>query len=153
MSREVWEPNRNADILCAGLFPAAALRLECKALKPKRQPQGCDSSTHWFLDLITLSARSSTLGGIVRPICFAVLRLTISSNFVDIKPPASTSSRSSYTAGNRFFSAEFASRVRCAVDGGGSHNEALHLSFGGGFQCALEIWVGASHFQGMKLYA
>jgi hypothetical protein len=32
--------------------------------------------------LITLSARNSTDCGIVRPICFAVLRLIISSNFV-----------------------------------------------------------------------
>ncbi len=32
--------------------------------------------------LITLSARASTLGGIVRPICFAVLRLISSSNCV-----------------------------------------------------------------------
>jgi hypothetical protein len=31
--------------------------------------------------LITLSARASTLGGIVRPICLAALRLTINSNF------------------------------------------------------------------------
>src|SRR6185295_19262229 len=31
---------------------------------------------------ITLSARASTLGGIVRPICFAVFRLITSSNFV-----------------------------------------------------------------------
>src|SRR5262245_37724028 len=32
--------------------------------------------------LITLSALASTFGGIVRPICFAVLRLMTSSNFV-----------------------------------------------------------------------
>src|SRR5690348_7980507 len=32
--------------------------------------------------LITLSALASTLGGIVRPICFAVLRLITNSNFV-----------------------------------------------------------------------
>ena len=32
--------------------------------------------------LITLSARTSTFGGIVRPICFAVFRLMTSSNFV-----------------------------------------------------------------------
>ena len=31
--------------------------------------------------LITLSARTSTFGGIVRPICLAALRLMISSNF------------------------------------------------------------------------
>src|SRR6266850_4940111 len=32
--------------------------------------------------LITLSARASTLGGIVKPICFAALRLITNSNFV-----------------------------------------------------------------------
>ena len=32
--------------------------------------------------LITLSARASTSGGIVRPICFAVLRLITNSNLV-----------------------------------------------------------------------
>ena len=31
---------------------------------------------------MTLSARASTFGGIVRPICLAVLRLMMSSNFV-----------------------------------------------------------------------
>jgi hypothetical protein len=31
---------------------------------------------------MTLSARTSTFGGIVRPICFAALRLMINSNFV-----------------------------------------------------------------------
>ena len=34
------------------------------------------------LSLITLSARASTSGGIVRPICFAALRLMTNSNFV-----------------------------------------------------------------------
>ena len=37
--------------------------------------------------LITLSARTSTFGGIVRPICFAAFRLMISSNF-SAAPPA-----------------------------------------------------------------
>ena len=32
--------------------------------------------------LITLSARASTFGGIVRPICFAAFRLMMNSNFV-----------------------------------------------------------------------
>jgi hypothetical protein len=36
-----------------------------------------------FFDyLISLSARASTLGGIVRPICLAVFRLITNSNFV-----------------------------------------------------------------------
>src|SRR5881397_1963949 len=34
------------------------------------------------LHRITLSALANTFGGIVRPICFAVLRLTTNSNFV-----------------------------------------------------------------------
>ena len=37
---------------------------------------------HYCVHLITLSARASTFGGIVRPICFAVFRLITSSNFV-----------------------------------------------------------------------
>ena len=32
--------------------------------------------------LITLSARTSTLGGIVRPSCLAVFKFTMNSNFV-----------------------------------------------------------------------
>ena len=45
------------------------------------------STCHSTLDtrpshLITLFARASTSGGIVRPICFAVLRLITNSNFV-----------------------------------------------------------------------
>jgi hypothetical protein len=39
-------------------------------------------SAHACIHLITLSARASTLGGIVRPICFAVFRLIANSNFV-----------------------------------------------------------------------
>ena len=34
------------------------------------------------IHLITLSVRASTLGGIVRPICFAAFKLTMNSNFV-----------------------------------------------------------------------
>jgi len=34
------------------------------------------------LSLITLSARASTFGGIVRPICFAAFKLMTNSNFV-----------------------------------------------------------------------
>src|SRR4030095_5810549 len=45
----------------------------------------CDWSFIWFCHcapyLITLSARASTLGGIVRPICFAAFRLMMNSNF------------------------------------------------------------------------
>ena len=36
----------------------------------------------FFDHLITLSARTSTFGGIVRPICFAAFRLMMSSNFI-----------------------------------------------------------------------
>jgi hypothetical protein len=44
--------------------------------------QSCERHMVFFHHLITLSALASTLGGIVRPICFAVLRLMINSNFV-----------------------------------------------------------------------
>src|SRR4030095_9107961 len=37
---------------------------------------------YFCLYLITLSARASTFGGIVTPICFAVFKLTTNSNFV-----------------------------------------------------------------------
>jgi hypothetical protein len=37
---------------------------------------------HCVSYLITLSARASTFGGMVRPICFAVFKLMISSNVV-----------------------------------------------------------------------
>ena len=37
--------------------------------------------------LITLSARASTLGGMVRPICLAVFRLITNSNFVGCDLP------------------------------------------------------------------
>ena len=37
-----------------------------------------------FCHLITLSARASTFGGIVRPICLAILRLITSSNFAGL---------------------------------------------------------------------
>src|SRR5215472_8669742 len=40
------------------------------------------SSRIWQHYLITLSALASTFGGIVRPICLAVLRLITNSNFV-----------------------------------------------------------------------
>ena len=41
-----------------------------------------DHSTIGYSHLITLSALASTFGGIVRPSCFAVLRLMMNSNFV-----------------------------------------------------------------------
>ena len=37
---------------------------------------------HPYIHLITLSALTSTFGGIVRPICFAVFRLMMNSNFI-----------------------------------------------------------------------
>ena len=47
--------------------------------------------------LITLSARASTLGEIVRPICFAVLRLITNSNFFDRSTGRSVSRRRTNT--------------------------------------------------------
>jgi hypothetical protein len=43
--------------------------------------------------LITLSALASTLGGIVRPICFAAFRLMMNSNFVGCSTGRSAKSR------------------------------------------------------------
>src|SRR6266480_2551711 len=55
----------------------ASTRSECSLI----DAQSSLLSTR-YCHLITLSARSSTLGGIVRPICFAVLKLMTNSNFV-----------------------------------------------------------------------
>src|SRR5207253_4089595 len=67
-----------------------AKRQEQSAKEAKRKEQSAKRTslaelrllTSDFCHLITLSARSRTSGGIVRPICFAVLRLITSSNFV-----------------------------------------------------------------------
>src|SRR5687768_10792105 len=83
-------PNR----LSAGLSSAAAARQTSKTQRAWRQVQSrrffyssefFPSAEHGLLTvehvyLITLSARAKTLGGIVRPICLAVLRLMVSSN-------------------------------------------------------------------------
>src|SRR5262249_22573358 len=59
---------------------------KCREQHGKRKANDCLS--HRFLRvcalcyLITLSARASTLGGIVRPICLAAFRLMMNSNFV-----------------------------------------------------------------------
>ena len=55
--------------------------------------------------LISLFARASTSGGIVRPICFAVLRLMISSNFVGC-----STGRSAGLAPFRILSTKYATR-------------------------------------------
>src|SRR5262245_36134572 len=76
--------NRESKVLCsyhsiAGVRSPAVARAESVAAK--------DFPAHCFrltadCHLITFSARMSTIGGIVRPICFAVLRLITNSNFV-----------------------------------------------------------------------
>ena len=59
--------------------------------------------------LITLSALASTFGGIANPICFAVLRLMISSNFLGCSTGRSTGLApfrilSTYVAARRYSS-------------------------------------------------
>src|SRR5262249_50640164 len=77
-------------------MPNLCLRLLRLRRKAKREEQSAKSRGNEFglltlacclaprvcFHLITLSARARTVGGIVRPICFAVLRLIINSNFV-----------------------------------------------------------------------
>src|SRR5262244_4510607 len=53
---------------------------------------GCEATYHIGPHLITLSALASTLCGIVRPICFSALRLTMTSNFVGCSTGRSPSS-------------------------------------------------------------
>src|SRR5215813_690592 len=69
--------------------PAAAPRRgSSQGARSKQQKQwrffssSLGHSTFVTSYLITLSARASTAGGIVRPICFAVFRLITNSNFV-----------------------------------------------------------------------
>jgi hypothetical protein len=69
----------------------ASLRTQTHDSEPKwcATPFLCGSLIRYSMpvypgaSLITLSARASTLGGIVRPICFAVFSLKIGSNLVD----------------------------------------------------------------------
>src|SRR5499427_2909253 len=68
------------EILSEELSSPAVPRRKRKARGAKRPAQ----HRKWFSSYyrITLSARASTLGGIVRPICLAAFRLMINSNFV-----------------------------------------------------------------------
>jgi len=62
-------------------LPTTSLhRLVLQAFNPKSKSGPADENPKCYL--MTRSARASTLGGIVRPICLAVLRLINSSNFV-----------------------------------------------------------------------
>ena len=61
------------------------LRLDTQA--KRREQDAYDQAGHWPLTSddyhrITLSALASTLGGMVKPICLAALRLMTNSNFV-----------------------------------------------------------------------
>ena len=58
-----------------------------------------------FFYLINLFARASSSGGIVRPICFAVLRLMMNSNFVGC-----STGRSAGLALFRILSTKYATR-------------------------------------------
>jgi hypothetical protein len=62
--------------------------------------------------LITLSARASTLGGIVRPICLAAFRLMMNSNFIGCSTGRSAGFApfrilSTYVAARRYKSSKF----------------------------------------------
>ena len=63
-------------VMCEILAEAAVGEAETEWIRLIRFADGAR------LHLITLSALASTFCGIVRPICFAVLRLITSSNFV-----------------------------------------------------------------------
>src|SRR6266478_1533122 len=76
------------ETLSAGPSPAAAPRRDGRKreLKWRRErrlfySQGFSSSLSPLHHLITRSALASTFGGIVRPICLAVFKLMINSNF------------------------------------------------------------------------
>src|SRR5689334_16325265 len=56
-------------------------RPKCKEYNARDQAD-YQPSTNGYFHLITRSALASTFGGIVRPICLAVLRLITNSNFV-----------------------------------------------------------------------
>src|SRR5215510_11572473 len=68
--------------------PRFYLRLNCTTQRSRlvglsrRRIQSCSLPAKHFCHLMTLSALASTSGGIIRPICFAVLRLMTSSNFI-----------------------------------------------------------------------
>ena len=80
--------------LCGRFFPAAARRRREQSAKSMAQsqrqmdfimdlsPMFLPTTDHCHDHLITLSARTSTFGGIVRPICLAAFRLMMNSNFV-----------------------------------------------------------------------
>ena len=84
--RIICATRRSASIRRKGQLDA---RLNCTV--PQLDPRDCvegeinsiiASRFAFCHHLITLSARVSTFGGIVRPICFAVFRLMINSNFL-----------------------------------------------------------------------
>src|SRR5215471_327974 len=68
------------DTLLVRFSSPAAHRRKRKARGAKRPAQHRKWLSSYYR--ITLSARASTLGGIVTPICLAVLRLITNSNFV-----------------------------------------------------------------------
>jgi hypothetical protein len=64
-------------------FTGNLLRLAKNAIRQKQNGESNLNNRSCRSHLITLSALASRLGGIVRPIFFAVFRLLINSNFVD----------------------------------------------------------------------
>jgi hypothetical protein len=66
-----------------GIHPASSIVTSLMAiLLMENSVQSWHRCLVFFHHLINLVARASTSGGIVRPICLAVLRLITSSNFV-----------------------------------------------------------------------
>src|SRR5262249_34979872 len=59
-----------------------AKREHKKVLAPKSANRKFKIENPKWCHLMTLSALASTFGGIVKPICLAVLRLTTNSNFI-----------------------------------------------------------------------
>ena len=71
------ESNHRAQDLLFILLPSIENRLSLRLISPSAEIEN-PKLDH----LITLSALTSTFGGIVRPICLAVFKLITSSNFV-----------------------------------------------------------------------
>src|SRR4029453_1944123 len=60
-------------------YPSFMLTLDLLRLQPEADPPLAETTA--YCHLITLSALTSTLGGIVKPICLAAFRLMMNSNF------------------------------------------------------------------------
>ena len=75
----VTEPPSAVDLFCQKLQSAEHLLIRCPLIRRAHAESGKSVIEN---HLITLSALTSTFGGIVRPICFAVFRLMMNSNLI-----------------------------------------------------------------------